>query len=51
MLSPLHRLLRDIVGQGITEGVFNPGLDVGPRLPSSCRRCWVRSDCIGWEQN
>ncbi|ORB88795.1 hotdog fold thioesterase [Mycobacterium persicum] len=29
VLSPLHRLLRDIVGQGITEGVFNPGLDVG----------------------
>ncbi|OBK28164.1 TetR family transcriptional regulator [Mycobacterium asiaticum] len=29
VLSPLHRLLRDIVGQGITEGVFNSGLDVG----------------------
>jgi uncharacterized protein (TIGR00369 family) len=29
VLSPLHRLIRDIVGQGITEGVFNPGLDVG----------------------
>ncbi|HTX93517.1 MAG TPA: TetR/AcrR family transcriptional regulator, partial [Mycobacterium sp.] len=29
VLSPLHRLVRDIVGQGITEGVFNPGLDVG----------------------
>ena len=29
MLSPLHQLIRDIVGQGITEGVFNPGLDVG----------------------
>ena len=29
VLSPLHRLMRDIVGQGITEGVFNPGLDVG----------------------
>jgi uncharacterized protein (TIGR00369 family) len=29
VLSPLHQLLRDIVGQGITEGVFNPGLDVG----------------------
>ncbi|OBG63557.1 MULTISPECIES: hotdog fold thioesterase [unclassified Mycobacterium] len=28
VLSPLHRLIRDIVGQGITEGVFNPGLDV-----------------------
>ena len=26
---PLHQLIRDIVGQGITEGVFNPGLDVG----------------------
>jgi uncharacterized protein (TIGR00369 family) len=25
----LHQLIRDIVGQGITEGVFNPGLDVG----------------------
>ncbi|GAB3028745.1 hotdog fold thioesterase [Mycobacterium bourgelatii] len=29
VLSPLHRLIRDIIGQGITEGVFNPGLDVG----------------------
>ncbi|MGO9509643.1 MAG: hotdog fold thioesterase [Mycobacterium sp.] len=29
VLSPLHLLIRDIVGQGITEGVFNPGLDVG----------------------
>jgi uncharacterized protein (TIGR00369 family) len=29
VLSPLHRLIRDIVGQGITGGVFNPGLDVG----------------------
>lgn len=28
VLTPLHRLTRDIVGQGITEGVFNPGLDV-----------------------
>ena len=25
VLSPLHQLIRDIVGQGITEGVFNPG--------------------------
>ncbi len=29
VLSTLHRLIRDIVGQGITEGVFRPGLDVG----------------------
>ena len=29
VLSPLHQLIRDIVGQGITEGVFNPGIDVG----------------------
>ncbi|SOJ56376.1 Putative esterase [Mycobacterium simulans] len=29
VLSPLHRLIRDIVVQGITEGVFGPGLDVG----------------------
>ncbi|OBF86273.1 TetR family transcriptional regulator [Mycobacterium sp. 852002-51163_SCH5372311] len=29
VLSPLHQLIRDVVGQGITEGVFNPGLDVG----------------------
>ncbi|CAM3028411.1 TetR family transcriptional regulator [Mycobacterium intermedium] len=29
VLSPLHHLIRDIIGQGITEGVFNPGLDVG----------------------
>ncbi|MDT5139765.1 MAG: hypothetical protein QOD58_4027 [Mycobacterium sp.] len=28
VLSPLHRLIRDLVGQGITEGVFDPGLDV-----------------------
>ncbi len=28
VLSPMHQLIRDIVGQGITEGVFNPGLDV-----------------------
>jgi uncharacterized protein (TIGR00369 family) len=29
VLSHLHQLIRDIVGQGITEGVFGPGLDVG----------------------
>lgn len=29
VLSPLHQLIRNIVGQGITEGTFNPGLDVG----------------------
>jgi uncharacterized protein (TIGR00369 family) len=29
VLSPLHQLIRDIVGQGITEGVFHPGLDQG----------------------
>src|SRR3984893_12036045 len=29
VLSPLHQLVRDIVGRGITEGVFNPALDVG----------------------
>jgi uncharacterized protein (TIGR00369 family) len=29
VLSHLHQLFRDIVGQGITEGVFSPGLDVG----------------------
>lgn len=29
VLSPLHQLIRDVVGQGITEGVFDPGLDVG----------------------
>ncbi|WP_343709173.1 hotdog fold thioesterase [Mycobacterium sp.] len=29
VLSPLHQLISDIVGQGITEGVFNPELDVG----------------------
>ena len=29
VLSPLHQLFRDIIGQGITEGVFSAGLDVG----------------------
>ncbi|MEB4210548.1 hotdog fold thioesterase [Mycobacterium sp. 94-17] len=29
VLSSLHGLIRDIVGQGITEGVFNPALDIG----------------------
>jgi uncharacterized protein (TIGR00369 family) len=29
VLSPLHQLICDIVGRGITEGVFRPGLDVG----------------------
>ena len=29
VLSPLHRLISDIVRQGIVEGVFNPRLDVG----------------------
>ena len=29
VLSPLHRLICDIVRQGIAEGVFNPRLDVG----------------------
>lgn len=28
VLTPVHRLIRDIIGQGITEGVFNPGVDV-----------------------
>jgi uncharacterized protein (TIGR00369 family) len=28
VLSPLHRLIRDIVQRGITEGVFRPKLDV-----------------------
>src|ERR1700733_2621580 len=27
VLSPLHQLIRDIVGQGINEGVLNPGPD------------------------
>ena len=29
VLSPLHRLISDIVRQGIVEGIFNPRLDVG----------------------
>jgi len=29
VLSPLHRLICDIVGRGITEGLFDPSLDVG----------------------
>ncbi|MGA7055195.1 MAG: hotdog fold thioesterase [Mycobacterium sp.] len=29
VLSPLHRLICDIVRQGIVEGAFNPRLDVG----------------------
>ncbi len=29
VLSPLHRLIGDIVERGVTEGVFRPGLDVG----------------------
>lgn len=29
VLSPLHQLIRDIVQRGITEGVFQPALDVG----------------------
>jgi len=29
ILTPLHQLIRDIVSQGITEGVFDPGLDFG----------------------
>src|SRR5437660_7782992 len=29
VLSPLHQLIRDIVHRGITEGVFQPTLDVG----------------------
>lgn len=28
VLSPVHRLIRDIIGQGITEGVFSPGIDL-----------------------
>ncbi|QUR68385.1 hotdog fold thioesterase [Mycobacterium spongiae] len=28
VLSPLHQLIRDIVARGITEGVFNPGLEI-----------------------
>jgi uncharacterized protein (TIGR00369 family) len=29
VLSPLHRLLADLVQRGVTEGVYRPGLDVG----------------------
>jgi uncharacterized protein (TIGR00369 family) len=29
VLSPLHQLISDIVQRGITEGVFQPALDVG----------------------
>lgn len=29
ILSPLHQLIRDIVGRGIGEGAFDPGLDTG----------------------
>lgn len=29
VLAPLHQLLADLVGRGIAEGVFRPGLDVG----------------------
>jgi uncharacterized protein (TIGR00369 family) len=29
VLSPLHQLIRDIIARGITEGLFEPGLDVG----------------------
>ena len=55
VLSPLHQLIRDIVGQGITEGVFNPGLDVGAAasigvpfnsLPSQCNRCAPTTVCM-----
>lgn len=28
VLTPVHRLIRDVIGQGITEGVFSPGIDV-----------------------
>ncbi|MGH3676275.1 MAG: TetR/AcrR family transcriptional regulator [Mycobacterium sp.] len=28
VLSPLHRLIQDILKRGISEGVFRPGLDV-----------------------
>jgi hypothetical protein len=43
----LHRLIRDIVQRGITEGVFQPHLMSGPPRRSSCRPCWVHPDCTG----
>jgi uncharacterized protein (TIGR00369 family) len=54
VLSPLHQLIRDIVGQGITEGVFNPGLDVGATaavvmqtIMGAQRLHWLGNELIG----
>src|SRR6201997_2865841 len=54
VLSPLHQLIRDIVGQGITEGVFNPGLDVGAAaaivmqtMVGAQRLHWLGSELTG----
>ncbi len=54
VLSPLHQLIRDIVGQGITEGVFNPGLDIGAAaaivmqtIMGAQRLHWLGTELIG----
>jgi uncharacterized protein (TIGR00369 family) len=50
----LHQLIRDVVGQGITEGVFNPGLDLGPAaaivmqtMMGAQRLHWLGSELTG----
>ena len=30
VIAPLHELIRDVIQRGISEGVFQPNLDVGP---------------------
>jgi AcrR family transcriptional regulator len=30
VLSPVHQLIKDIIGRGIDEGVFDPNLDIDP---------------------
>src|SRR5579875_3765792 len=54
VLSPLHQLIGEIVGQGIAEGVFRPALDVGAAaamvmqlLLGALRLHWLGAELTG----
>ncbi len=54
VLSPLHRLIGDIVERGVTEGVFRPGIDLGAAaaivmqtLLGALRLHWLGAELTG----
>ena len=51
VLSPLHQLIRDIVGRALLRACSTQDSMSARRPRSSCRPWWARSDCIGWAPN